>query len=47
MNFKAEFCVCYLMMAISRGEKCAPGSITKFGCEVNIKTMQENEFLIS
>ena len=27
-------------------EECTPDSITKFGCEVKIKSIQEDEFLV-
>ena len=37
----------YFMMAVfACSEECTPDSITKFSCELNIKSMQENVFLV-
>ena len=46
IDFKVKLCINYLMMRISCNEECTPDSVTKIDCETNIKSVQEDEFLV-
>ena len=46
MYFEIELSISCLMIAVPCSEECTSVPITKSGCEVNIKAIQEDTFLV-